>query len=160
MQGRKKDAIVGKARNCIADAGTSATEAVIQEVLENFPTIAAATANTAIGPAMQAISGGLISAVAPAVYGFMLSYQQKRLDHNIALAIETMNKRQDEIEARLSQMADDLQEKFVNGIYRDALLDNVVSQNQEDMVVCNTNAFVNLMSATQPNDGVVLSVNG
>ena len=71
--------------------------------------------------------------------------------------LNSVQKYQDIIEQRLNMLETEMRQKFIDGPYRDALLDNIVSENQEQKVQYNINGYINLMMLENPNDDIVFT---
>ncbi|WP_455526798.1 hypothetical protein [Huintestinicola sp.] len=150
-----------KAKEIAQDLGETALEVGATEFLENLPELGTAFAgiigNEAISTAIQTLTGGLLGAIAPSVFGIKLSYQQKRFERNILKLVNTAIEKQTIIEQRLNQLESSVRESFIDGVYRDVLLDNIISENQESMVQYNINGYINMMGLENPNDDVVIT---
>jgi len=130
-------------------------------VLDNLPELRSAFAevigNEACGTIIQTLAGGVLGAVAPSLLGIKFSYQQKRFERNLLNMVDSIRQRQDVIEQRLNSLEPEVQHKFIYGPYRDVLLDNIISENQEQKVQENINGYINLMGVVNPNDDIVFS---
>jgi len=130
-------------------------------LFDNLPELGAEVAeiigNEAIGTTIQTLTGGLLGAIAPSLLGFKLSFQQKRFERNMIKMIVAVRERQVIIEQRLNQLNPEVQQKFISGPYRDVLLDNIISENQEQKVQDNINGYINLMGVENPNDDIVFA---
>lgn len=130
-------------------------------LFDNLPELGAEVAeiigNEAIGTTIQTLTGGLLGAVAPSLLGFKLSFQQKRFERNMIKMIVAVRERQGIIEQRLNQLNPEVQQKFISGPYRDVLLDNIISENQEQKVQDNINGYINLMGVENSNDDIVFT---
>lgn len=129
--------------------------------LESLPELGIEVAeimgNQAFDTAIQALTGGLLGAVAPAFLGIKLSFQQKRFERNMIKMVNAIKQKQDIIEQRLNLLDPEVREKFITGPYRDVLLDNIISENQEQKVQDNINGYINLMGVENPNDDIVFT---
>lgn len=129
--------------------------------LENLPELGVEVAeimgNQAFDTAIQTLTGGLLGAVAPAFLGIKLSFQQKRFERNMIKMVNAIKQKQDIIEQRLNLLEPEVREKFITGPYRDVLLDNIISENQEQKVQDNINGYINLMGVENPNDDIVFT---
>lgn len=150
-----------KTKEIIEDVAKSSLEVGASVVLENLPALGAEVTkiigNDAISTVVQALTGGVLGAVAPAFLGIRLSYQQKRLERNLLKMIDTIQQKQEIIEQRLNKLDPDVSNKFIEGSYRDILLDNIISENQEEKIRDNINGFINLMAVENPNDDIVFT---
>jgi len=99
----------------------------------------------------------LLGAVAPSLLGVKLSFQQKRFERNMIKMVTSLREKQEIIEQRLNQLNPEVQQKFISGPYRDVLLDNIISENQEQKVQDNINGYINLMGIENPNDDIVFT---
>lgn len=129
--------------------------------LESLPELGVEVAeimgNQAFDTAIQTLTGGLLGAVAPAFLGIKLSFQQKRFERNMIKMVNAIKQKQDIIEQRLNLLDPEVREKFITGPYRDVLLDNIISENQEQKVQDNINGYINLMGVENPNDDIVFT---
>lgn len=148
-------------RETAQDVVESTAEVALSTTLENLPELGAEAAkiigNQAFSTTIQALTGGVLGAVAPAALGVTLTYQQKRFERNTIKMIRCIEQKQEIIEQRLNNLESSKRQKFIDGAYRDALLDNIVSENQERKVQYNINGYINLMSVENPNDDIVFT---
>lgn len=150
-----------KAKGVVQDLAETTLEVGATEILENLPELGAVFAgiigNEAVGTAIQTLTGGLLGALAPSVLGIKLSYQQKRFERNMLKMVNSVIEKQEIIEQRLEQLEPEIRQKFMDGTYRDVLLDNIIYENQEHKVQDNINGYINLMGVENPNDDVVFT---
>lgn len=143
------------------DAAKAGIETGTEVVLENLPVVASEAGkiigNSAVNAVIQSIVGGVVGAIAPGVFSFGLAYKQNRLERNVVSLLQQVVARQDMIETRLNVLDEETRQKFVDGPYRDALLDNIVSENQEQKVQDNINGYINMMAVKNPNDDIVFT---
>ena len=152
---------VSEAKGIAQDAVGASLEVGTSMLLDNLPelgiTVADIVGNESIGVGIQALTGGLLGAVAPAFLGFNLSFQQKRFERNMVKMLNSVVEKQVIIEQRLNQLDPAVRQKFINGPYRDVLFDHIISENQEEKVQDNINGYINLMGVENPNDDVVFN---
>ena len=152
---------VSKTKEFVKDLAGSTVEVGTSLVIENLPEFGAEVAgiigNEAIGATVQTLTGGLLGAVAPSLLGVKLSFQQKRFERNMIKMVTSLREKQEIIEQRMNQLNPEVQQKFISGPYRDVLLDNIVSENQEQKVQDNINGYINLMGIENPNDDIVFT---
>mgnify|MGYP006953295496 CR=1 FL=1 len=152
---------VSETKEFVKDLAGSTVEVGTSLVIENLPEFGAEVAgiigNEAIGATIQTLTGGLLGAVAPSLLGVKLSFQQKRFERNMIKMVTSLREKQEIIEQRMNQLNPDVQQKFISGPYRDVLLDNIVSENQEQKVQDNINGYINLMGIENPNDDIVFT---
>lgn len=152
---------MSEAKEIVKDLTGSAVEVGTSLVFENLPEFGAEMAsiigNEAIGATIQTITGGLLGAVAPSLLGVKLSFQQKRFERNMIKMVTSLCEKQEIIEQRINQLDPEVQQKFISGPYRDVLLDNIISENQEQKVQDNINGYINLMGVVNPNDDIVFT---
>ncbi|MBR5296838.1 MAG: hypothetical protein IKU29_03100 [Parabacteroides sp.] len=152
---------VSETKGIVKDLAGSTVEVGTSLVIENLPEFGAEVAgiigNEAIGATIQTLTGGLLGAVAPSLLGVKLSFQQKRFERNMIKMVTSLREKQDIIEQRMNQLNPEVQQKFISGPYRDVLLDNIVSENQEQKVQDNINGYINLMGIENPNDDIVFT---
>lgn len=152
---------VSETKEFVKDLAGATVEIGTSLVIENLPEFGAEVAgiigNEAIGAAVQTLTGGLLGAVAPPLLGVKLSFQQKRFERNMIKIVTSLCEKQEIIEQRMNQLNPEVQQKFISGPYRDVLLDNIVSENQEQKVQDNINGYINLMGIENPNDDIVFT---
>lgn len=152
---------LSEAKGVAQDLAETSLEVGASMLLDNLPELGMATAsiigNEAVSAAIQALTGGFLGAVAPAFLGVKLSYQQKRFERNIVKMLNSVMQRQEIVEQRLTQLDPTVRQKFIDGPYRDALFDNIISENQEQKVQDIINGYINLMGVENPNDDVVFN---
>ena len=150
-----------RAKEVAQDLAGSGLEVGTSIFLENLPELGAEVAgiigNEAIGTTIQTLAGGFLGAVAPAFLGVKLSFQQKRFERNMVKMVYSIKQQQDTIQRRLDRLESEVRQKFIDGPYRDVLLDNIISENQEQKVQYNINGYINLMGVENPNDDVVFT---
>lgn len=152
---------VSETKEIVKDLAGSTVEVGTSLVIENLPEFGAEVAgiigNEAIGATIQTLTGGLLGAVAPSLLGVKLSFQQKRFERNMIKMVTSLREKQEIIEQRMNQLNPEVQQKFISGPYRDVLLDNIISENQEQKVQDNINGYINLMGIENPNDDIVFT---
>lgn len=152
---------VSETKEFVKDLAGATVEVGTSLVIENLPEFGAEVAgiigNEAIGAAVQTLTGGLLGAVAPPLLGVKLSFQQKRFERNMIKMVTSLCEKQEIIEQRMNQLNPEVQQKFISGPYRDVLLDNIVSENQEQKVQDNINGYINLIGIENPNDDIVFT---
>lgn len=152
---------ISETKEIVKDFAGSTVEVGTSLVIENLPEFGAEVAgiigNEAIGATIQTLTGGLLGAVAPSLLGVKLSFQQKRFERNMIKMVTSLREKQEIIEQRMNQLDPDVQQKFISGPYRDVLLDNIISENQEQKVQDNINGYINLMGIKNPNDDIVFT---
>ena len=152
---------VSETKEFVKDLAGATVEVGTSLVIENLPEFGAEVAgiigNEAIGAAVQTLTGGLLGAVAPPLLGVKLSFQQKRFERNMIKIVTSLCEKQEIIEQRMNQLNPEVQQKFISGPYRDVLLDNIVSENQEQKVQDNINGYINLIGIENPNDDIVFT---
>lgn len=152
---------VSETKEFVKDLAGSTVEVGTSLVIENLPEFGAEVAgiigNEAIGATIQTLTGGLLGAVAPSLLGVKLSFQQKRFERNMIKMVTSLREKHEIIEQRMNQLNPEVQQKFISGPYRDVLLDNIVSENQEQKVQDNINGYINLMGIENPNDDIVFT---
>lgn len=145
----------------VQDVAESTLEAGTSLVLDSLPELGAKAAeiagNEAFCTAVQAITGGLLGAIAPTLFNIKLSFQQKRFERNTIKMLDSIILKQEIIEQRLDALDPTIRQKFIDGPYRDVLLDNIISENQEQKVQDNINGYINLMAVENPNDDIVIT---
>lgn len=152
---------ISETKEIVKDLAGSTVEVGTSLVIENLPEFGAEVAgiigNEAIGATIQTLTGGLLGAVAPSLLGVKLSFQQKRFERNMIKMVTSLREKQEIIEQRMNQLNPDVQQRFISGPYRDVLLDNIISENQEQKVQDNINGYINLMGIENPNDDIVFT---
>lgn len=152
---------ISETKEIVKDFAGSTVEVGTSLVIENLPEFGAEVAgiigNETIGATIQTLTGGLLGAVAPSLLGVKLSFQQKRFERNMIKMVTSLREKQEIIEQRMNQLNPEVQQKFISGPYRDVLLDNIISENQEQKVQDNINGYINLMGIENPNDDIVFT---
>jgi len=157
----KEEYKTADAKEVAQDLVGSGLEVGASVFLENLPELSTEVAgimgNEALGATIQSLAGGVLGAVAPAFLGIKLSFQQKRFERNMVKMVSSINKNHEIMAQRLDNLEAEVRQKFINGPYRDVLLDNIISENQEQKVQDNINGFINLMGVENPNDDIVFT---
>ena len=152
---------ISEAKEIAQDFTGASLEVGASMFLENLPTLGAEVAgiigNEAFSTVIQTLAGGVLGAIAPAFLGVKMSFQQKRFERNMVKMVSFICQKQAVIEERLNHLEPDVRQKFINGPYRDVLLDNIISENQEQKVQDNINGYINLMGIENPNDDIVFT---
>ena len=160
-QNMKNKFKISEAKEVAQDLTGSSLEVGASMLLENLPELGAEVAgiigNEAVSTVIQSLAGGLLGAIAPAFLGVKMSFQQKRFERNMTKMVGFICQKQAVIEERLNLLAPEVRQKFIDGPYRDVLLDNIISENQEQKVQDNINGFINLMGVEDPNDDIVFT---
>lgn len=157
----KEEYKTADAKEVAQDLVGSGLEVGASVFLENLPELSTEVAgimgNEALGATIQSLAGGVLGAVAPAFLGIKLSFQQKRFERNMVKMVSSINTNHDIMAQRLDNLEAEVRQKFIDGPYRDVLLDNIISENQEQKVQDNINGFINLMGVENPNDDIVFT---
>lgn len=157
----KDETKITRAKEVAQDLTGATLEVGASMFLENLPELGVEVAeiigNEAFNTVIQTLTGGLLGAVAPAFLGVKLSFQQKRFERNMIEMVNSIKQKQGIIEQRLNLLEPDVRQKFIDGPYRDVLLDNIISENQEQKVQDNINGYINLMGVENPNDDIVFT---
>jgi len=157
----KEEYKTADAKEVVQDLVGSGLEVGASVFLENLPELSTEVAgimgNEALGATIQSLAGGVLGAVAPAFLGIKLSFQQKRFERNMVKMVSSINKNHEIMAQRLDNLEAEVRQKFIDGPYRDVLLDNIISENQEQKVQDNINGFINLMGVENPNDDIVFT---
>ena len=152
---------ISKLKETGQDVTESTLEVITSLLLDNFPELghyaAKIVGNEEFGTIIQTLTGGILGAIAPALWGVTLNFQQKRFERNVTKTLETIVQKQATIEQRLNILEPTICQKFIDGPYRDVLLDNIISENQEQKVQDNINGFINLMGIENPNDNIIFT---
>lgn len=152
---------LSEAKEIAQDFTGASLEVGASMFLENLPTLGAEVAgiigNEAVSTVIQTLAGGVLGAIAPAFLGVKMSFQQKRFERNMVRMISFISQKQTVIEERLNLLDPEVRQKFIDGPYRDVLLDNIISENQEQKVQDNINGYINLMGVENPNDDIVFT---
>ena len=160
-QNMKNKFKISEAKEVAQDLTGASLEVGTSMLLENLPELGAEVAgiigNEAVSTVIQSLAGGLLGAIAPAFLGIKMSFQQKRFERNMTKMVGFICQKQAVIEERLNLLAPEVRQKFIDGPYRDVLLDNIISENQEQKVQDNINGFINLMGVEDPNDDIVFT---
>lgn len=157
----KKKLKPSETKEVIQDFTGASLEVGTSMLLENLPELGVEVAgiigNEAVSTVIQSLAGGVLGAIAPAFLGVKMSFQQKRFERNMVRMVSFISQKQAVIEERLNLLTPDVRQKFIDGPYRDVLLDNIISENQEQKVQDNINGFINLMGVETPNDDIVFT---
>lgn len=141
----------------IKDATTASADSAANIALDHLPDAAQFLANTSLDGFASILADGIVSAIAPGVYGAAISYRQRRTERNLKQVISQLESSQKIINERISQLEQETQRKF-SGIYRDAYLDTIADENQSEKVERCTNAYINAMAMKTPSDDMVFTL--
>lgn len=144
-----------------ADAVSTTLEESTSLALENLPTLAAEVGsiigNSAVNTVIQSITSGVVGAIAPGAFSALLTFQQKRFERNVEKWLQKLVNEQEIIWQRLDSLSAENRQKFIDGPYRDALLENILYENQNQKVSYNINGYINLMAVKNSNDDIVFT---
>lgn len=149
---------MGSVKNIAKDAALATADSCAETTLNNLPAVGELLKETAFDGLAEILLGGVVSAVAPGAYGGIMNYRMRRTERNLVTLIETLSQRVDEIERRLASLEEGARDKFMTGIYRDAMLDSVLDENQTEKVQRIANMYFNLMTIDDLNDDLVITV--
>ena len=138
-------------KDFINSAKEEGAKVVIGEML---PTVVKNVGETLVGVGVGELIGDIASAACPIVNNIRLNYKQKLLDRNITSSIQTLIQRQDELEEIVKQLQNKNPGLIQTTVY--AYLDNISDEIQEEMVVYNTNGYVNLLKSDNKNIDTIL----
>lgn len=135
------------------DLFSASNEEAIDEVLSTvFPEVAKQITEGVASDAISEIIGVMSGALFPRVYGVYLNYKQKRIQRNVLVAINQLNKRCDEIEKSIKARRDrELVSQMV-----EFLFDNIIDEPQLDKVMCSVNGFIGLLCDESTNEDMAL----
>ena len=157
----KNESKAEQVKEVVQDLTESSLEVGASMFLENLPElgteVAGIVGNEAINTTIQTLAGGFLGAIAPAFLGVKLSFQQKRFERNMVKMLASIKQQQRIIEQRLAMLDSEVGQKFIDGPYRDVLLDNIIAENQEQKVQYNINGYINLMGVENLNDDIVFA---
>lgn len=145
-------------KNIAKDVALAAADSCVETALDNLPAAGAFLKDIALDGAAEVLAGSVISAIAPGVYGGFMNYQMRRAERNLMKLYETLANSVDEVNRRLDSLEESVRDKFTTGIYRDVMLDSILSENQPENVQRIVNAFLNLMTIEDLNDDLAVSV--
>ena len=160
----KEEYKTADAKEVAQDLVGSGLEVGASVFLENLPELSTEVAgimgNEALGATIQSLAGGVLGAVAPAFLGIKLSFQQKRFERNMVKMVSSINKNHEIMAQRLDNLEAEVRQKFIDGPYRDVLLDNIISENQEQKVQDNINGYRERAEAYFSNSSVSRRISG
>ncbi len=147
-----------KVKNATADAASAAVETGVEAIADNLPALAELARDAGLEvlplclpmePSAQSLQG---------VFGFIMAYKLNRTERYVALLIGELAQKMDIVNRRLDALEAPEQGKFIGGKYRDAFLDSIVDEIEEDKVRISVNAFLNLMGEPNVGDSQVLTL--
>lgn len=148
-----------KALAITKDISVSVADAICEESADHVPEIASFVSELAFDGAALAVADGILGALVPGAYAAVQGYKTRRTERNIRTALLELRGSMDEINARLEALEEQDRCKYSGG-YRDAYLDTIVDENQEEKVRCCTWAFVNSMGVSESNEDMFFTLFG
>ena len=142
----------------LKDAALAVTEAGAETLLNNLPSLSGALAGAGLQGAAAVVADGVIGAVAPGIFGAVLGYRARRSERNLVTFVSELAEHIDVVNERLSRLEEKQEEKFSKGVYRDALLDCIIDENETAKVAHGVNAFINVMGEQDIDDSFVLTL--
>lgn len=146
-----------KAFAIVKDASASMADAICEEGAGHAAEIASFVNELAFGGAALAVAEGLMGALAPGAYAAAQGYKARRTERNIRTALLELRKSMDEVNSRLEMLEEKDRRKYSEE-YRDAYLDTIVDENQEEKVRCCTWAFVNSMGVPESSEDMFFTL--
>lgn len=123
--------------------------------LESYlPMVVKETGSFLVSEGVGTLVGEIVGSVLPVANNIRLSYKQNRLERNVVEALQIIQRRQIEIENRLSNIYQDNQEYQKQ--LTEVMLDNIVNEPQETMVKYNANGYVSLLKLDNTNIDIAL----
>ncbi len=147
-----------KVKNASADAASAAAETGVETIADNLPALAELARDAGLEGSAALLADGAVGAIAPRALGFIMAYRLNRTERNVALLIGELAQKMDIVNRRLDALEAPEQDKFIGGKYRDAFLDSIVDEIEEDKVRISVNAFLNLMGEPNVGDSQVLTL--
>lgn len=148
-----------KALTITKDISFSVADAICEEGADHVPEIASFISDLAFDGAALTVADGILGALVPGTYAAVQGYKTRRTERNIRTALFELRRSMDEINARLETLEEQDRCKYSGG-YRDAYLDTIVDENQEEKVRCCTWAFVNSMGVSESNEDMFFTLFG
>lgn len=148
-----------KALTITKDISVSVADAICEEGAGHVPEIASFVSELAFDGAALTVADGILGALVPGAYAAVQGYKMRRTERNIRTALFELRRSMDEINARLEMLEEQDRCKYSGG-YRDAYLDTIVDENQEEKVRCCTWAFVNSMGVSESNEDMFFTLFG
>lgn len=149
---------MGNREDKVKDAALAVAEVGAETPLDNLPELSGALASAGLHGAASVVADGVVGAVVPGLFGAVLGYRVRRSERNLVLLITELSDHVDEVDRRLAGLERQQQEKFSTGAYRDALLDNIIDENESEKVHYSVNAFINGMGERDITDGFMLTL--
>ncbi len=147
-----------KVKNAASDAASAAIETGAETIADNLPVLAEIARDVGLEGPAALLADGAVGAIAPRAIGFLMAYKMNRSERNVAVLINELAQKMDIVNQRLGALEASAQDKFVGGKYRDAFLDSIVDEIEEDKVRLSVNAFLNLMGEPNVGDSQVLTL--
>lgn len=148
-----------KALAITKDISVSVADAICEEGADHVSEIASFVSGLAFDGAALTVADGILGALVPGAYAAVQGYKTRRTERNIRTALLELRGSMDEINARLEALEEKDRCKYSGG-YRDAYLDTIVDENQEEKVRCCTWAFVNSMGVSESNEDMFFTLFG
>lgn len=142
----------------IEDASLAIAESGTETFLDNLPALTGVLNCVGLHGAAAVVADGVVGAVAPGIYGAVLGYRVRRSERNLITLVSELAKNVDKVNERIGRLEEGQARKFSEGIYRDALLDNIIDENETDKVIHSVNAFLNAMDEKDITDSFMLSL--
>lgn len=118
-------------------------------------------ASAAAGPALDVLSEVLIDGVAgsvvPGVGNMILAYKQNRMERRVEETLKMLVERQDEFNAAVNSLEDEMAKKDVEGKYFEILMDYSLDEPQEEKIKYLVNGYINVARIPHPQEDVVRS---
>lgn len=134
----------------LKDLMDATKEEVGKEVVEKLlPAVVQEAGNFLFDKGVGMLACEMVGSVVPVANNVLLSYKQHRLERNVLNALKIVQRRQTELENRMSNLFEN------NPLYTrqitEALLDNIVDEIQEKLVEYNVNGYINLLKSDHTN---------
>lgn len=134
----------------LKDLMDATKEEVGKEVVEKLlPAVVQEAGNFLFDKGVGMLACEIVGSVLPVANNVLLSYKQHRLERNVLNALKIVQRRQTELEYRMSNLFEN------NPLYTrqitEALLDNIVDEIQEKLAEYNVNGYINLLKSDHTN---------
>lgn len=149
---------LSEAKKVAADAASAAIEAGAEAIADNLPVLAEVARGAGLEGPAALLADGVVGAIAPRAFGFITAYKMSRAERNVALLIGELSQKLGVVNRRLEALESSERDKFTEGKYRDAFLDSIVDEIEEDKVRVSVNAFLNLMGEANVADSQALTL--
>ncbi len=127
------------------------------KIKERIEDLASAAAGPTLDVLSEVLIDGIAGSVVPGVGNMILAYKQNRMERRVEETLKMLIERQDEFNAVVNSLEDEIAKKDVEGKYFEMLMDYSLDEPQDEKIKYLVNGYINVARIPHPQEDVVRS---